>query len=48
MFNIVRTLTAFAVLTGVALAPNTSRAGDDKDVLADILKQVDQQVCQSP
>lgn len=48
MLNIVRTLTAFAVLTGVALAPNASWAGDDKDVLADILKQVDKQVCQSP
>ncbi len=47
MLNIVRTVTAFAVLAGLALSPNSSLAGDT-DVLADILKQVDKQVCQSP
>jgi len=47
MLNIVKTVIAFAVLAGLTLAPNSSVAGD-MDILADILKQVDQQVCQSP
>jgi len=47
MFNIVRTLTALAVLMSWTLAPDPSLAGET-DVLTDLLKQVDKQVCQSP
>jgi len=47
MLNIVRTMTALAILMSLTLAPNPSLAGDT-DALIDILKQVDKQVCQSP
>lgn len=47
MFNIVRTLTVFSVLTSLAVTPNLSLAGET-DALTDLLKKVDQQVCQSP
>ena len=47
MLNIVKTLTAFALLMSLAVAPNLSLAGET-DALTDLLKQVDKQVCQSP
>jgi len=47
MLNIVRTMTALAILMSLTLAPNPSLAGDT-DALIAILKQVDKQVCQSP
>ena len=47
MLNIIRTLTAWAALMIVAVTPNPSFAGEI-DVLTDLLKQVDKQVCQSP
>jgi ketosteroid isomerase-like protein len=47
MLNIVRTMTALAVLMSLTLAPNPSLAGDT-DALTDLLKQIDKQVCQSP
>ena len=47
MLNIARTLTALALIMSVALAPKSSLAGET-DVLTDLLKKVDAQVCQSP
>ena len=47
MFNFVRTLTVFAFLMSLAATPNLSLAGET-DVLTDLLKQVDKQVCLSP
>ena len=47
MLNIVKTLTAGAVLIVVTAVSQSSFAGE-MDVLTDLLKQVDKQVCQSP
>ena len=47
MLNIVRTMTALAVLMSLTLAPNPSLAGET-DALVDLLKQVDKHICQSP
>lgn len=47
MLNIFRTLTALAALMSLAFTANPSLAGE-MDVLTDLLKQVDKQVCQSP
>ena len=47
MFSMTRILTALALLMSLALLPNLSLAGET-DALLDILKKVDQQVCQSP
>jgi len=47
MLNIVRTMTALAVLLSLTLAPNPSLAGET-DALVDLLKQVDKHICQSP
>ncbi len=47
MLSITRTLTTLALLMSAALLPNPSLAGET-DVLSDLLKKVDAQVCQSP
>ncbi len=47
MLNIVKTLTAFALLMSLAVAPNPSLAGET-NALTELLKQVDKQVCLSP
>jgi len=47
MFNNSKILTALALLVNIALFPGAALAGDH-DALTQVLKQVDQQVCQSP
>ncbi len=47
MLNIVKILTAFALLMSLAEAPNPSLAGET-NALTELLKQVDKQVCLSP
>ncbi len=47
MFNFFKTLTPLALLVGFVATANPSLAGET-DVLTDVLKQVDKQVCQSP
>lgn len=47
MLSMTKTLTALALIMSLALVPETSLAGET-DVLSDLLKKVDAQVCQSP